>query len=244
MRQDADDPSGTSLGWAHPGLPGSGLAAELVERLPASTPGPPWDARIDAVLWVHRRTGAATASLPPGIRARGLGPTIAGFVRYRDTPVGSYHEVLASPTLVRGGFWRLHVPFIAVDSLPSLHAGRAHWALPKGLASFTGSPTPGSRMAAEGDGWTVRAAITAGRPALPAWLRISLVQRWPDGTVRSFPVTFRGRLRVGRVHVDVAEGAAVARWLRPGRHLAVCLSNASMRLSRPHPPVPRRTPPA
>ena len=236
MQPDADEPSETWLGWAHPGLPGSGLAAEVVAALPAATPGPPWHAQIDAVLWAHRRTASATQTLPPGLRARTLGPTIAGFVRYRDTPVGSYHEVLASPTLVGGGLARLHIPFIAVDALASLHAGRAHWALPKTLASFTGDPTPGGSIAAQGDGWSVRATVTTRGPTLPAWLRISLAQWWPDGSVRHFPATFRGRLRVGRVHVEATKEAAVAGWLRSGHHLGVHLSQTRLRL-----PLPRRT---
>ena len=174
MREDPTDLPGTSVGWEHPGLPGSGLDADLVARLPPSTPGPPWDTRIEATLWVHRSCAEARATVRPGLRARFLGPTIAGFVHYTSTPVGSYHEVLASPALLRGGPCRLHLPFIAVDSLASLHAGRVHWALPKTLASFSGTPTPGSSITAQGDGWTVRAAIAAGGPWLPSWLRISL----------------------------------------------------------------------
>jgi hypothetical protein len=236
MREEPGDPTWTSVGWDHPGLPGSGLDADLVGQLPASTPGPPWHAGIEAVLWVHGSRAEAAATLPPGREARFLGPTIAGFVHYTSSPVGSYHEVLASPVLVRGGLWRLHVPFIAVDSLASLHAGRVHWALPKTLASFTGSPVPGSSITAQGDGWQVRAAITAAGPALPVRLRVSLAQWWPVGGVRSFPVTFRGRLRVGRVHVEVAKEAPVAGWLRSGRHLAVCLSDARMTLPPPRGP--------
>lgn len=235
-REEPAEPPGTALGWSHPGLPGSGLPADLAARLPSSTPGPPWDARIDAVLWSHRSCAQAKATVPPGLTARLLGPTIAGFVRYTSSPVGSYHEILASPVLVRGGLWRLHVPFIAVDSLASLHAGRCHWALPKTLASFTGSPTPGSRITAQGDGWKVRARVTAGGPSLPVWLRVSLAQWWPVGSVRSFPVTFRGRLRIGRVHVEASEEAPVAAWLRSGRHLAVCLSDTRMTLPPPRGP--------
>lgn len=236
MRKEPADPRRTPVGWEHPSLPGSGLDADLVAQLPPSTPGPPWNARIEAVLWVHRSCAEGTATLPPGLRARFLGPTIAGFVHYTSSPVGSYHEVLASPVLVRGGLWRLHLPFIAVDSLASLHAGRVHWALPKTLASFTGSPTPGSSITAQGDAWTVRAAITARGPVLPTWLRISLAQRWPNGSVGRFPVTFRGRLQVGRVHVEVSEEAPAAAWLRSGRHLAVCLSDARMTLAHPRDP--------
>ncbi len=236
MREEADDPPSSSISWEHPGVPGSGLDADLVEQLPSSTPGPPWDVAIEAVLWVHRSCAYAAATLPPGLQARVPRPTIAGFVRYTSTPVGSYHEVLASPTLVRGGLARLHIPFIAVDSLASLHAGRVHWALPKTLASFTGSPRPGSSITAQGDGWQVRAAVAAKGPAIPTWLRISLAQRWPDGSVGSFPVTFRGRLRIGRVDVEVAEETPAAAWLRSGRHLAVYLSDARMTLLHPRRP--------
>ncbi len=73
-------------------------------------------------MWWHRAALGSGALLPTGLRP---GPPVAvgAFVRYLDSPVGAYDEVLACPHLLTGG--RLHIPFIAVDSLPSVVGGRA-----------------------------------------------------------------------------------------------------------------------
>ena len=186
---------------------------------------------MDALLWAQRATRDADAALPPGLRARPrMRVGVGGFVRYRDSPVGAYHEMLACPTLVRGGLWRLHVPLIAVDSLASLHAGRAHWALPKVLAGLSGVPAHGQLLEARGPGWWVRARASARGPAAPAWMRVSLAQAWPGGAVGAFPVTFRGRVQLARVHVDVDEAASFSGWLRSGTHAGLLLRDARMRL--------------
>ncbi len=217
-----------------PGVPESRLDSETTAQLPQATPPPPWEAAVDAVLWVQHAARGVDATLPPGLRPRrGLRVGIGGFVRYRDTPVGSYDELLACPTLVRGGLWRLHVPLIAVDSPASLHAGRAHWALPKVLAGFAGRPEHGQLLEARGQRWWVRARIAASGPAVPARLRVSLAQVWPDGVVRAFPVTFRGRVRIARVRVAVSEDASFSGWLKSGTHLGVLLSDTHMRLPAP-----------
>ena len=217
-----------------PGVAEAELSADDLARLPDATPPPPWDMVIDAVLWVHRPGAGAGDALHPAIHGRrpvGLG--IAGFVRYRDSPVGTYRELLASPTLVRGGLWRLHVPLIAVDHLASLHSGRAHWALPKMLAAFEGTPGADRDLEARGAGWWVRAGVRPVGPTLPLLLRLSLAQAWPDGSVRSFPVTFKGRVRFARVDVAVDERASFASWLRSGRHTAMLLTATRMRLAHP-----------
>jgi hypothetical protein len=214
-----------------PGVPESRLASDVLARLPGGTPAPPWRLRLDAVLWVQRPHRLAAATLPGGLRARrGLGFGIAGFVDYAASPVGPYREFLASPTLVRGGLLRLHVPLIAVDSSASLLGGRAHWALPKMPATFSGGPRPRQRVEARGDGWQVRADVTAFGPTLPVLLRASVAQPSPDGTLATFPVTVRGRVRLGRVDVRRTEDSSFARWLRPGKHPALLLRHGRMRL--------------
>ena len=82
-----------------------------------------------------------------------------------ETPVGPYREVFAGP-LLRGTLLPVvHIPFIAVDSLPSVHGGRAHWALPKAVASFTGDV--GSSITAAGEGWSVSVDARARGLRLP-----------------------------------------------------------------------------
>ena len=216
-----------------PGVPESRLVPDIASRLPAATPPPPWTATVDAVLWTHRATAAASTELPPGVRGRRvLRFAIAGFLRYRGTPVGAYDELLASPTLVRGGLWRLHVPLIAVDSLASLHAGRAHWALPKMLAEFSGAPAASRCVDARGPGWSMHAGVTAHGPTVPAWMRVSLAQVRSTGEVVTCSATFRGPVQLARVQVAVSESASFAGWLRSGSHLGVLLRGVRMRLNR------------
>ena len=228
------EPSGAVLRRV-PGVPESRLTAADAARLPSTTPAPPWDATVDAVLWTHRATAAATAALPRGVRPRRVARfAVAGFVRYHATPVGAYDELLASPTLVRGGLWRLHVPLIAVDSLASLQAGRAHWALPKSLAEFSGAPAGSCALQARGVGWSVRVAVASRGPGnVPALLRVSLAQVRPDGDVITIPVTCRGPAQVARVAVTVDGAPSFADWLRPGRHLGVVLRGVRLRLGSP-----------
>ena len=212
-------------------MPESRLDPDIASRLPSATPAPPWEATVDAVLWTHRATAAAGMALPPGVRGRRVVRfAIAGFLRYRRTPVGAYDEVLASPTLVRGGLWCLHVPLIAVDSLASVHAGRAHWALPKTLAEFSGAPAARRSVEARGPGWSLHAAVAARGPTVPAWVRVSLAQVRSTGEVVTFPATFRGPVQLARVEVTVSESASFADWLRPGSHLGVLLRDVRIRL--------------
>src|SRR4051794_12775194 len=107
------------------GVPETTLPSEVADALPMSTPGAPWRVQMSALLWRHRARPEAAGALPPMLTAKPKGLTNVGFVRYVETPVGAYSEVMAAPASLRGGLLpRVHVPFIAVDSLPSVHAGR------------------------------------------------------------------------------------------------------------------------
>lgn len=214
-----------------PGVPESRLEPAVVSRLPSATPLPPWDTTADAVLWAHQAAAAAGTVLPQGVRGRRvLGFAIAGFLRYHHTPVGAYNELLASPTLVRGGLWRLHVPVIAVDSPASVHAGRTHWALPKMLAEFSGAPAASRSVEARGSGWSLNATVAARGPTVPAWMRVSLAQVRSTGEVVTFSATFRGPVRLARVEVTMSESASFADWLLPGSHLGLLLRDVRIRL--------------
>lgn len=205
------------------GAPESQLAAGDVARLPASTPGPPWRCRLEAVIWWHRAPAAMVADLPPELGARyGRALVLGALVRYLDTPVGPYEEIIGAVQLRP---LTIHIPFIAVDSLASVHGGRTHWALPKALATF--SHTDGQLLAA-GTGWRVAARA---RPAGP-WLPLAgwLCGRQLDaaGRLRRSTTTVLGRTRLGRVTVQVDSDQAgkpgsIAGWLRSGRHRGLVL---------------------
>lgn len=194
-----------------PCLPESRLPAALAAQLPASTPGPPWDCEVRAVVWLQR----APSPLPSSSRFAGrVRPvTLGAVVDYLSSPVGPYREVFAGPLLRGTVLPVVHIPFIAVDSLPSVHGGRAHWALPKAVASFTGDV--GSSVTATGEGWSVSVDARARGPRLP--LRGPLRSAQDE---RRTTVSLRGRGRPAWVHV-AAEGLTLGGWLGIGRHPGV-----------------------
>lgn len=211
-----------------PSVPESLLAADV--DLPDSSAPAPWRTRIDAAFWWHRATPAAAAQLPPALRRQGVVPvTVAAFVRYHSTPVGPYSEIFASPVLLRK--WPvppLHVPFIAVDSLASVHGGRVNWALPKSLASFTWGS---SSVAASGAGWDVAAQARAATPKFPIAGGLRVTQLVEDEPRTSW-VRVHGRARLGRVTV-AANGPTLSQWLSPGGHPALLISDSTMLVGAP-----------
>ncbi|MFG1920849.1 hypothetical protein [Cryptosporangium sp. NPDC048952] len=211
-----------------PSVPESFLAVDI--ELPESSAPAPWKTKIDAAFWWHRASLEAASTLPVELRALGTIPvTFVAFVRYRESPVGAYSEIFASPVLLRQ--WPvppLHVPFIAVDSLASVHGGRANWALPKTLASFTWGS---SSIAAAGDGWDVAASAQASTPRFPVAGGLKVVQLFEEGP-RPAWIGLYGRARLGRVTV-AASGPTLSSWLTPGRHPALLISNATMHVGAP-----------
>lgn len=210
----------TSEPRALPGAPEARLADAAVSGLPAATPVPPWRCRVQSVLWWHRAPGALPASVPSG---RTWPYVVGAVVRYLDSPVGPYEEVL-------GGLLALpptvHLPFLAVDSPASVQGGRAHWALPKTLASFT-RPAPG-QVIAVGEGWQIGVTAHPRGPALPVAGRLRGIQvDAAGGPVRSTSTAY-GRGRFARIEVQVGtdlagEVGSIAGWLRSGRHLGAVL---------------------
>jgi hypothetical protein len=187
-----------------------------------SAPPAPWRSEVAALLWWHRATPAADDLLPPPLAPRGgLPVTIGGLISYRRGPVGPYREVFAAPVFLRRGPGRAHVAFMAVDSEASVAGGRGNWALPKELARFEGDPGTPGRVTARGHGWALAVTTRARGRALPAWGRLACAQVWPDGAVRAFAVTMRGRARLASVEVEHEPGSPLATWLRAGRHPAV-----------------------
>lgn len=206
-----------------PGAPESRLTAVDVARLPASTPGPPWPCRLGAVVWWHRAPTTALAELPRGLGARYDRPLVVGaLVRYLNTPVGPYQEIIGAVQLRP---LTVHIPFIAVDSLPSVHGGRTHWALPKALASFSRTD---EQVVAAGAGWRIAARPRPAGPWLPLAGRLRGSQLDAAGRLRCSTTTAFGRARLGRVTVQVdsdqaGEPGSIAGWLRSGRHRGLVL---------------------
>lgn len=217
-----------------------GVAAQLPDR---SAPAP-WETRVQALLWFHRASPAAAAQLPAQLRGeRALPITIGGFIRYLDTPVGPYSEVLASPLLLaRPPLPAAFVPFIAVDSLASIHGGRANWALPKTLAAFEWSAPPEQlgtsafRIRAEGthgpSSWSVDAAVAPRRRGLPVRFPLRDLQLTPDGRELDIPMTVRGRAQLATIELT-SRGPSLPQWLLSGRHQAVFLPAARMTFGAP-----------
>ena len=202
-----------------PAVPESALPAALLAQLPASTPPPPWDCRVRAVVWLQR--GA-----PPEVDGPPVLPlTVGAVVEYLDSPVGPYREVFAGPVVRGRGRPAVSVPFIAVDSLPSVHGGRVHWGLPKAVAQFAGDLDD---VAVTGDGWSVGARATPVGPPLP--LVASFANAQAAGRA---PVRVRGRGRLARVRVD-ATGPTLSGWLGSGTHLGV-VGTGRLVVGRPRP---------
>jgi Acetoacetate decarboxylase (ADC) len=123
---------------------------------------------------------------------------LAGLISYREGPVGPYGEAFLAPLGPRGA----RVTFMAVDSERSTAGGRGNWALPKEMARFDGDPGTPGRVTVAGAGWRWDVATRARPRSFPAFGVYVVAQPWPDGVVRPFRVTVRGRARLGSVEVD------------------------------------------
>ena len=202
-----------------PGVPESPLTSEMLTQLPDSAPPAPWEGTASVVLWMTRGGKAARQALPPRLRNEVSAlAVVGGMVHYRDTPVGTYHEVFGNVGFQRRARPRGVVSFMAVDSPASLLGGRSNWSLPKTLASFDGEVAAGRTMTTVGQDWRVTAKVTAVLPAIPMRIPLTLEQEWPDGIVRPCTMRIRGRGRPALVTVRVEAPGSLSRWLRSGHH--------------------------
>ena len=201
------------------GVPESQLSRYVAAGLPESAPGPPWDCRASSVFWFHKAKPGAAEALPEVLRGwPRVAITIGALIRYIDSPVGPYTEIIAAPAFVRRPLPQANVAFIAVDSEASLVGGRSNWALPKVLARFGGTIGLQGDAAVVGPGWTVRVGTTSRPLRLPTWLRYSCCQLWPDLTVRHFPLKVQGWSRWATVDVEVSSAGTLGTWLASGRY--------------------------
>ena len=219
-------------------VPESALGEADAARLPAESAPAPWATVLDAVVWFHRAAPGAREHLPAPLRGRrSLPVTVGALIRYRETPVGPYHEVLASPVLLasaRGP--EAVVPFIAVDSIASVHGGRENWALPKTLARFAWPERlqGGFELDAEGERWSVHATVSARPRPLPLAASLRNRQVRPDGTELTFASAARGRARLASVEIE-SRGPTLPGWLCSGRHPAFVLEGARVEVAAARP---------
>ncbi len=219
------------------GVPECLLSRTLLASLPDSTTEAPWTLSCSAVLWTARPTAAARAALPAQLRGSRAVVVVGGMVRYLETPVGPYDEVVGIVMAREGrtGSWG-HVAFMAVDSPASLVGGRTHWAMPKTLATFHGGVGSRRTIVARGDDttvWEVRATPRLVGPRVPVRGRAVMRQQFPGERLGDSRLEARGRARPALVEVQVASEGPLADWLRPGRHLGAIAEGVTFTLGMP-----------
>jgi hypothetical protein len=220
-----------------PGVPETTLTSEILERaLAVEAPPAPWKADVQALCWLARGSRAALDALSPGLKSGGRPLMVAGgLLRFLDTPVGPYDEVITFAVQLGRRGPVANVPFIAVNSIESLVGGRVNWSLPKTLAEFNGGPTGDWPMTARGDSWQVTASAQPFGPSAPFRGRVKVAQEWPDGVVRQTRVGMRGRFRLARVTIKTSGGTCLTDWLRSGKFAGFIVEHATCSI----PPTPR-----
>ncbi len=214
-----------------PGVLDADLPDGVRAGLPERTPPAPWRSNVETTVWGFRSTPASASAVPAGL-VPSLPIGAAAFVNYLDGAVGPYHEVLATPRCVRAGGLSGYVPFIAVDSLPSIHGGRTNWALPKVFAHFSGEPAAEGRLSGVGVDWSIGADVRQRGPWFPILVGASCAQPWPDGSTRLFWSVFRGRARIASVDVEVSGPESLTSVLPAGRHPGLVI-RGSVRVGAP-----------
>ena len=196
------------------GLPETHLPPALLQLLPHKVAPAPWRTQCQVVTWMHPVTPAALEAIPAAIRPAGIALAAWALVRYDQTPVGAYNEV-AVTLLPDGGDGYGHIPFIAVDSYPSIVGGRKNWLLPKSLARFVWSEDGlSANVTADAPakpGWSITVSVSpAGDPTALA-IPSNVQQASTGGAVRKFTGTMAGSMQPASVNVDgVAEGPLAA----------------------------------
>jgi hypothetical protein len=220
-----------------PGVPETELVHDLVVRLPENLAPAPWDVRCTGLVWHGRGGRSARAAFAPALRNSRALASIGGFVRYSETPVGTYDEVFGLVASADGMKSWGTVSFMAVDSEASLVGGRTNWSMPKTLASFDGEIGPRKTMAGCGNGpvrWRIEATPTVIGPRIKVRSKMPTRQEFPDGSVRDSHMVARAVIRPALVRVEVVSDGPLASWLKPGRHVGAVIESAEFTLDEPH----------
>jgi hypothetical protein len=216
------------------GLPETHLPADLLARLPESVAGAPWHTKCRTVTWMHPVGDAALETLPEQIRSAGISIVAWALVRYEDTPVGPYDELAATLLPADGGDGYGHIPFIVVDSLPSIVGGRTNWLLPKALARFAWSDDA-LAVTATGESpatpeWSISVAIEPSGQAAPLEFPNHVQQVSTTGEVRRFDGSLAGSMQMASVIVDGQADGPLASLLVPGRYDGTVLSDCEFQV--------------
>lgn len=221
-----------------PGVAETALSSDVISGLPANLAPAPWNVRGSALVWWNR-AGASTRSALPEALAATHKPVmvIGGFVRYADTPVGTYDEVFGIVASKGPGGAKdivSTVAFMAVDSPTSLVGGRTNWSMPKTLACFEGAPDTEITAHSNTDqAWTVTARARALPFGITRSAQAVIRQVFPDGSVGDTAMESGGRMRPALISVGVESDGPLAGWLKPGRRVGMILENVEMDFTEP-----------
>lgn len=203
------------------GLPETLLPDALIGRLPSSVAAAPWLTSCEVVTWFHPLDDDALTALPEPVRPAGIAMVAWALVRYDETPVGPYSEIAAT-LIPADGSEHGHIPFIVVDSLPSIVGGRVNWLLPKALASFAWSADGRSVTVASeqpaSPAWSISVQVAVTGDAAPIEMANHVQQVSTDGTVRQFDGQISGLVRGASIEIDGHADGPLALLLRPGRY--------------------------
>lgn len=221
-----------------PGVAETTLSADLISGLPENLAPAPWRVRGSAVVWWGRAGANAREALPESL-AQTHKPVmvIGGFVRYADTPVGTYDEVFGIVTSKGPGGSKdivSTVAFMAVDSPTSLVGGRTNWSMPKTLACFEGAPD--SEMTARSNtdhAWTVTSRARALPIGITRSAKAVIRQAFPNGSLGDTAMESGARMRPAMISVGVESDGPLADWLKPGRRFGMILENVEMSFTEP-----------
>jgi Acetoacetate decarboxylase (ADC) len=216
------------------GIAETRLPDALVDQLPAQVAPAPWhtkDCRV--TTWMHLLDTSALEVYPPEIRPASIAMVAWALVEYGDTPVGPYSELAA--TLIAGdGEEYAHIPFIVVDSLPSIVGGRANWLLPKALARFDWSADKlAVSIASEQPAapvWSVRVGITLADDASELTVPNHLQQVSTDGDVRRFDGEITGTVRGARIEVEASATGTLGLLLKSGSYDGTMITDCDFRM--------------
>ncbi len=178
-------------------------------------PPPPWTT-VGRAFFQPYAVPASALDVPPGLEpeiALGRSVGLLGLVEYVSPSPLAYRELLWMPCRVRAraggrtlrGFW---VARMVVDSVASVAAGRAEWALPKTLARFDVDEEAGTaRVETEpGERFELRFGARAwlGRGSAPSRVATLAIE---GGALVRFRSEGRARVSSGRLEVTHESGA-------------------------------------
>lgn len=179
-------------------------------------PPEPWHLRGQMYVSFWRVPGDRFPDAPPDtqpVLLGGYGLVGTAWVTYEPGGDLAYNELLAA-ILVRHGLRpRVSVTHIWVDSAASLEGGRALWGIPKELATFDLTTSPGLEAEAKTADGVVASAEFQPRAQLPGtWPFRYTVTQDLQGRAKDTPVRCRTGLELATARWNIAADGPLA-WL-------------------------------